>query len=58
MRLQVGEKNIKNSEIYPNTKFHSGGLESFISQNSITKFTHFINLVNIVLYFNNKTSSK
>ena len=43
-----GEKNIKKlSEIYPNTKFHSGGLESFISQNSITKFTHFINLVNI-----------
>ena len=43
-----GVKNIqKLSEIFNNIKFHPGGLENFINQNSIEQFTHFINLVNI-----------
>jgi predicted dehydrogenase len=43
-----GQKNIKKlSEIFNNIKFHSGGLENFLKQNSIEQFTHFINLVNI-----------
>ena len=43
-----GKKNIKKlSEKYTNIKFHSGGIENFVNQNSIAKFTHFINLVNI-----------
>lgn len=37
----------KLSEIFNNIKFHSGGIENFLKQNSIEQFTHFINLVNI-----------
>ena len=43
-----GVKNVnKLSEIFNNIKFHSGGLENFLKQNSIEEFTHFMNLVNI-----------
>ena len=43
-----GESNlIKIKNKFPNHKYHSGGLENYIKQNSIKQFTHFINLVNI-----------
>ena len=43
-----GEKNVnKLSKIFKNIKFQSGGLEKFLKHNSIEKFTHFTNLVNI-----------
>jgi len=43
-----GEDNVKKlSNKFKNIEFHSGGLENYINQNSIEKFTHFINLVNI-----------
>ena len=43
-----GIKNVNNlSKIFNNIKFHSGGLENFLKQNSIEEFTHFMNLVNI-----------
>ena len=43
-----GKRNIKKlSKIYSNIKFYSGGIENFLKNNSIKKYTHFFNLVNI-----------
>jgi len=43
-----GKDNVNRlSNKFKNIEFHSGGIKNYIDQNSIKKFTHFINLVNI-----------
>ena len=47
-----GKENIlKLQSKFKGIKFYSGGLEKFLQSNSINKFTHFINLVNIEYVF-------